>query len=236
MWAVAVAALAAIAVGVRWSRSGQPLAEFLALGVVRLYAALWHRWRANGPAPFPAAGPGIVIANHTCSADPTFILAGSRRLISFLVAREHYNVSRVSRRILDWLRCVSVTRNGQDVCAIRAALRRLQEGRLVGVFPEGNLSGVTRGQIRPGRAGVALLALRSGAPVFPVYIAGGPRTEKLLPSWVFPSKVAVRVVYGPAVDLSAFHGRRLNRKTLEEVTAYLMDHVAALRPPPSKKL
>jgi 4a-hydroxytetrahydrobiopterin dehydratase len=159
-----------------------------------------------------------------------FLLSWSNRLLSFVVAREHFRLSAITHGILTWLRCVPVTRGGQDACAARTALRRLREDCVLCIFPEGNLSGVARNHLRPGRAGVALLALRSRVPVFPVYIAGGPRTIKLLRSWLFPSPEPVQVVYGPRVDLSAYYGHPINRKTLEEVTAYIMRHVAALDP------
>src|SRR5262249_38144927 len=110
------------------------------------------------------------------------------------------------------------------------SLMQLSEGRMVGIFPEGNLSGTVGARIRPGKAGVALLALRSHAPVFPVYIDGGPRTEKLLLGWLRPSRVPVRVYYGRPVDLSAYYGRPVSRRLLEEVTELIMRRVAALRP------
>ena len=47
-------------------------------------------------------------------------------------------------------------------------------------------------------------------------------------AWLRPSRV--RVVFGPAVDLSAYVGRPISRKLLEEVTALLMRRVAELDP------
>jgi 1-acyl-sn-glycerol-3-phosphate acyltransferase len=230
MWALALVAAVAMVFLVRWKRSGKPLFDFTGLMLARLYTAMWHRRRGNGPAPFPAVGPGIVVSNHTCSADPTFIHAGGNRVIGYLTAREHYQGSRAAKWFLDSMRCVPVSRNCIDVGAIRSALRLLDEGHMIGIFPEGNLSGVARNRIRPGKAGVALLALRSRAPVFPVYIAGGPRTEKLLKGWLRPSKVPVHVYYGKPIDLSAYYGRPINRQLLEEVTEFIMQHVVALRP------
>jgi 1-acyl-sn-glycerol-3-phosphate acyltransferase len=231
MWALALVLAAAVAALVRWRWSGLPFHEFLAMGVARGYAALWHRTRCNRPAPFPPRGPAIVISNHTCSADPMFLLAGSNRLLSFVVAREHFNLCGPVRRLLGMMDCVPVIRGGHDACAARTGLRRLAQGRILCVFPEGNLSGVAKNRLRPGKPGAAFLALRSRVPVYPVYIAGGPRTEKLVRAWLVPSRVPVRVVYGDPVDLSAYYDRPINRKTLEEATAFLMRHVAALRPP-----
>src|SRR5206468_415427 len=128
--------------------------------------------------------------------------------------------------------CVPVGRDGRDPVAARKALRQLLAGRAVGLFPESNLAGVARDRLRPGKHGAAFLALASGAPVYPVYIAGGPRTHRLLRAWLWPSRKAVRVFFGPEVDLSAYRGRRRTRAVLEEVTQLLMRRIEALKPSP----
>jgi 1-acyl-sn-glycerol-3-phosphate acyltransferase len=203
--------------------------------VVRLYTHLWHRWSSNGPAPLPAKGSAILVANHTCSADPAFLIAGSRRLIGFAVAREHFNLHRLARLVLDVIRCVPVTRNGGDAMAARSLLRRLADGCVVCVFPEGNLSGVARNRVRAGKHGAAYLALVSRAPIYPAYIAGGPRTDRLLDSWLRPTPCAVRVFYGPAVDLSVYYEKPRTRRLLEKVTQLLRGRILDLKPASERK-
>jgi 1-acyl-sn-glycerol-3-phosphate acyltransferase len=225
---VAVLALVPALLLWRWRRSGLPLLEVFGLDLSRLYASLWFRWHGE-PSPLPARGPALLVANHTCSADPAFLLARSPRLFGFLVSREHYNVHPLIRRLLDYLGCVPVTRNGRDCTAARGALRRLTEGRILCVFPEGNLSGVARGRVRAAKHGAAYLALRSRAPVYPACITGGPSTEKLLRAWLWPKGKAARVRYGPPVDLSAYYGRPRDRRLLEEVTNLLMARVLGLK-------
>src|SRR5947209_255925 len=78
-------------------RSGQSLALFFFLQVARGYARLWHRATSNGPAPLPAAGPALLYANHTCSADPMFLLGTSPRPLGFLASQEHYRISFLTR-------------------------------------------------------------------------------------------------------------------------------------------
>jgi len=235
MWAFLVVIGLTAVMFVRWRRSGQRLTEFLALELVRWYARLWHGMVSNGRALVPARGPAILYANHTCSADPAFLQAGCPRPVSFLLAREYYEIGHF-RPLFERSGCVPVSRNGQDVCAIRRALRRLSEGRILCIFPEGGLSNAGRNRLRPSKAGVALLALRSRAPVYPAFIADGPQISEVLPAWLRPSRV--RVTFGPPVDLSAYYDRPINRKLLEEVTALLMDHVRTLgtKPPARARL
>lgn len=227
---LAVAALVAAVVLVRFARSGKRLFDFLCFPMTVAYARLWHRCTTKTEAPLPARGAAILVSNHTCSADPMFLQSGCRRTFCYLTAEEHYAGSRFIRTVLDQMDCVPVARTGHDAGALLRALKRLQEGRILVVFPEGNLSGVARNRLRRGKLGAALLALRTGAPVYPAYIAGGPRTRKLVLSWVWPPPGRVRVIYGPPIDLSAYSGRPRTRALVEEATEFIMRQVEALRP------
>jgi 1-acyl-sn-glycerol-3-phosphate acyltransferase len=203
-------------------------AEFVILRGSWLYARLWHRWSANRAEPMPADGPVILVSTHTCSADPTFLLAVSRRRLSFLVAREFYDTHPLITFILDTIRCVRVRRGGHDPMALRQALGRLRDGGMVALFPEGNLSGVCKGRMSRAKPGAALLALVSRAPVIPVCILGGPRTDRLLFSWLLPSSREARVRFGDPIDLSAWHDQPRTRRTIEAVRDVILAGVKAL--------
>ena len=203
-------------------------AEFVIIRGANAYARLWHRWSANRPCPFPETGPAIVVCTHTCSADPTFLLAACRRpQLSFIVAHEFYRTHPIVTGVLDRMRCIPVKRGGQDPMALRKALRRLQDGGIVCLFPEGNLSGVARNRSIRAQAGAALLALRSRAPVIPVAIRGGPRTHQLLLSWLLPSARGTRAFFGDPIDLSTYYDRARTRQTLEKVRDVIQRHVDA---------
>lgn len=230
MWALLCVIAAVYWLLRAWIRSGLPWFDFVLLRFASVYARLWHRWSCNRRGKFHPVGPGIVIANHTCSADPTLIMAGCDRLFSFLVSHQHFNLHPISYGVLSYMRCIPVTRAGQDPGGLLRALKRLGEGGIVCLFPEGNLSGVALNRLRPGKPGAALLALRSGAPVYPVFIAGGPRTDRLLHSWLFPCGKAARLCIGPAIDLSRYLDQPRTRKVIEEVTTLFMSKIAELNP------
>ncbi len=235
-WPILLPACLALAILLRWRWYGIDWYSYLILFGARIYARLWHRWGSNcWMAPFPETGPFLVISNHTCSADPAFLLAACKRPISFLVAREHYDVHFLIRNLLNHLSCIKVARGGNDPVALRQAIRRLQQGMPVCLFPEGGLSGVAKNRILHAKPGIAFLALVTRVPVYPLYISGGPRTEQLLNSWVWPTPKAVHVTFGKPIDLTAYFGRPITRKLIEEVTGVIMDHVRALRPRQNEK-
>ena len=229
MWAIIICIVGLIVWLVRWQRSGLDAFGFFSHEVLQVYGRLWKRCTcAGGRLPIPARGPAIVIANHTCSADAAFLQTFANRPLGHVMAREYYDDLPKLRWLFEYLGCVVVKRDGLDLCGIPRALRRLDEGRVLCMWPEGGLSGARKRYGRRARCGVALLALRSSVPIYPVYISGGPRRHEVLPAWLLPSRA--RIYPGPPIDLSPFRGRRINRPLLEQVTRYLMRQIFALDP------
>jgi 1-acyl-sn-glycerol-3-phosphate acyltransferase len=204
--------------------------------IASLYGRLCFHWRANRPCPFLDASPALIIANHRSPIDPLLIWAGvtNRRPLEFLTAQEYFGIPGV-QFIFDAMRAIPVARDGKDTGPTRTALRRLQAGRLLGVFPEGRIN--TGPGLLPGNTGIAWLALQSKAPVYPVFIHNALQGHSMvgaLYTWT-----RARVTYGDPVDLTAYYGRRSSPELLQEVTDLLMEHLAALggiAPPPHPTL
>jgi 1-acyl-sn-glycerol-3-phosphate acyltransferase len=169
--------------------------------VARAYCRLWHRLGFDGWAPLPAEGPAILIANHTCCIDHLLIQSRARRVLGFVIARDMYELP-VVHYFCVRTGCIPVDRDGRDLRAMRAALRTLEEGRVVPIFPEGRITPQGGRALGPIRSGAAFLALRSGAPVIPAFLSGTPETVEIGPALLRRSRA--RVVFGPPIDLSDF--------------------------------
>src|SRR5207237_8111123 len=87
----------------------------------------------------PPSGPAILVANHPSHSDPAFLVAAGLRPLCFLHAGEYFDVP-VLRNLFDRVGCIPVRRDGHDTAAVRAAMRRLAEGRAVCAFPDGDIS------------------------------------------------------------------------------------------------
>lgn len=191
--------------------------------VARSYLRCLFHWRENKACPFPQEGPAIIIANHSSPMDPMLVWAGRRRIIGFMMAREFYEVKYV-HWIFRLMQSIPVERNGKDMGPTRKAFRRLKSGELVGIFPEGGIN--TEQRLLPGNPGVAWLALRSKAPVFPVYICNAPGGDNMIQPFI--NFTHTQTKYGDQIDLSPFYDRPRTQELLKEVTNYLMSHLAAL--------
>ncbi len=212
-------------------RSARNWFGIVSVSALHLFARWWHGCTPGPGSAQLGAGPAILVANHANYSDPAFITSACLRPLSFLHAQESYN-----KPVLRFFFCrfgsIPVERKGWNVRAVRTALRRLQEGATVGIFPEGkvNPTGLTGHY----KLGAAFLALHSRAPVYPVRVVGGPRSGKILGDWLWPAG-GVQVYLGPPVDLSAYYGQPIKRRLLKEVTAVLMDRIATLAEDTSPK-
>jgi len=202
-----------------------PLPEALVRRIVTGYMTVWHGFRRGNACLIPGKGPVIVAANHTSTLDPLALAVGSpRRMIRFLMAREYYKIP-ILRRFFRWAGCIAVSRSGSDAPAIRAALGALRAGDVVGVFPEGGIS--ENQALRPGKPGIALLALLSGATVVPVYISGLRPHLSMRRDYLGRSKIKLN--YGSPMRFENLRGEYKNREVLQQVTDQIMKAIAGVR-------
>jgi 1-acyl-sn-glycerol-3-phosphate acyltransferase len=196
-------------------------------GLTIAYCGLWHRLKTNGWAPLPETGPAILIANHTCGIDHLILQAGCRRVLGFMIAREYYEWRKISY-FTKLVGCIPVNRDGRDLQATRTALRALESGRVLPIFPEGKVtpsSGAVLGEMRPG---AAFIAIRAGVPVIPAYIRGTPPTDQIGASLITPSRS--HVTFGQPIDLSRFNRHQAGDKdVLTEVSRLFRQALLDLR-------
>jgi cytidylate kinase len=184
--------------------------------------ALW-RLEGRGLQHVPASGPVLLVSNHSSLLDPPFVGGVAPRQLTFLAKAELFEVP-LFGRLIHGLNARPVRRDGADAGALRVALRALERGAALLVFPEGTRG--DEGQLREPKPGAALLAVLSGAPVVPVRVHGSgrawPRGRRL------PRPAKVVVTFGPALRFERPAGG--DRKDhYESVSRQMMTAIARLR-------
>jgi 1-acyl-sn-glycerol-3-phosphate acyltransferase len=137
--------------------------------ICRIFLRTVRRMTVMEVVPVPDRGGLIVVANHTSYWDPVILGCALRRQVFFMAKEELFRIPGLGR-VIRWLGAFPVRRGAPDRAAYRTALTLLRQGRAVGIFPEGTRSHT--GRLLPPQAGAAVLALRTGVPVVPVYIRG----------------------------------------------------------------
>jgi 1-acyl-sn-glycerol-3-phosphate acyltransferase len=195
----------------------------LLIPLVRLILRLAWRLEGRGEQHVPRAGPVLLVANHSSLLDPALIGGATRRPVSFLAKAELFRIP-LFGGLIRALNAFPVRREGGDPAALRAALRVLEAGGTLLVFPEGTRG--PEGALRPGKAGAGMLAVLSGAPVVPAYVRGSgqalPRGRR------FPRPARVTVTFGPPLRFSPEHGRD-RKESYEAASRAMMAAIARLK-------
>jgi 1-acyl-sn-glycerol-3-phosphate acyltransferase len=171
-------------------------------------------------ARLPAESGFILASNHISHFDPPFLGSRFRRYVDWMAMEELFH-HWAGAFLMESLCAFGVRRDGLDRTGIRIALKRLQEGRVVGVFPEGGIR-AGKGSVLEGAPmwpGVSALAVLSGKPIVPSVIIG---TDRLYhqKNWFRFRHVPVWVGFGeqilPQSGLPKREARELVQKSLSE--------------------
>ncbi len=146
--------------------------------IIRVYTRITCRIDAPDLKKVPWQGPLIAISNHTGQIEVPLIFAHlqPRRVTGWAKIESWDN------KFLNWVFTVwgmiPVRRGEADMHALKAAIRALENGYILGVAPEGtrNYNGI----LKRGLPGAVTLALHTGAPVIPIAHWGGENFMKNL--------------------------------------------------------
>jgi 1-acyl-sn-glycerol-3-phosphate acyltransferase len=175
-------------------------------------------------------GTGYILAsNHISHFDPPFLGSRFKRYVDWMAMEELFR-NRVSAVLMESLCAFRVRRDGTDRTGIRTAVKRLEEGRVVGVFPEGGIR-AGKGSVLEGAAmwpGVSALSVLSGKPIVPGVILGSDRLYDQR-NWFRFRRVPVWIGFGekisPRGDLPKRDARDLIQKSLSEAFVSLKERL-----------
>src|SRR4029453_12954977 len=159
MWSTAAALIfllalivaPALAVLQRLAPSPMSLVQRILWGLAYLRVKLRWRTRWEGELPVEEGRGAVIVCNHRSSVDPFFVQTVTGRKIHWMVARE-YCEHPALRWFLGTCEVIPVGRGGIDTAATKTALRIVESGGLVGMFPEGRIN-MTDGLFFPLRPG-----------------------------------------------------------------------------------
>jgi len=200
------------------------LSTFVVNPVIKGILNVIARIDATEMARLPYTGPAIVCVNHINFLEVPLIHLYTRpRPAVGLVKRETWDQFFVGRMASAW-NAIPVDRGGNDVNALRAAESHLAAGGMILIAPEGTRSG--NGVLRPARAGIITLAIRTGAPIIPVAHYGG---EAFWTNIKRVRRTPVTFRVGEPFSVS-FNGTEMTRQIREAALTETMGRLAALLP------
>lgn len=203
---------------------GQPRVGLLARparAVARPAMRVLFNSRVTGLENVPVEGPAIISANHRSFFDTPLLMATSPRPVTFL-GKAEYMDKRTTRYLFPAFGMVPINRDAAraSMAALTTAAALLDDGQLVGIYPEGTRS--RDGDLHRGHTGVAHLALMTGAPIVPVGLIGTHEIQPIGRAVPRPFSGAVRVRFGEPIhadDYRAGGSRTRRRHMVNDVMA-----------------
>jgi len=170
-------------------------------------------FRVSGLENLPSSPKVILAANHSSFLDAVAVACAYPRKVYFMAAEFLFD-----RKFLGWVMqiggCIPLKRGGFNKEAVKEALRILQFGHPLGIFPEGRIT--EDGKMIPARKGIGLIAKMAHAKIIPTAIEGTfeawPKQEK------FPKRFPIEVRFGKPVAESEFESpEELTREVMAEI-------------------
>lgn len=173
----------------------------------------------------PKKGPGILASNHTSNLEgPIYYVLIQPREATGLAKRELWQ-NAATRFFMQVWGLIPVSRGRPDPKAMNRAMRALDQGKFLGIAPEGTRS--KEGKLQRGFPGAALLATAKQVPIYPMVQWGMiefPRNIRRL------RRTPITIRVGSPFLLLKPEGRRPSRDQLREMTDEMMYQLARLLP------
>jgi len=188
----------------------------LILAIVRGVYRLLFKIEIEGLENIPEDKNFLVIPNHLSYFDPPMIAAFLPTDMAYMAKASLFSVPGLGS-LIKAFGAFPVKKTGNDIAAVKTAIRILKDGKSLTLFPEGQRV-KTPGVLGEGKLGAAMIASKSGVGFLPIGINA---------TYKFRSRVKMSV--GKYIDFSEYHDRRLNSEELQKVTnELLMPQIAEL--------
>ncbi len=159
----------------------------------------------------PQSGSVVLAGNHTSPNDIFILISSTKRVIHFLGKDELFKGP--MKKFFTSAGVIPVNRRTKDGHALRAAEEVLQNGRVIGIFPEGTTKKNAPVTILPFKIGAVKMAHDTGAPIVPFAITG---------KYGFFRKT-VKLKFYPPFLVESDDLTSENEKFMERITQYILN-------------
>jgi len=194
--------------------------------ILRLLLNIIARVELVGFEHLPSSPGYVVAANHIGRLDAALAYYAIDRPDIIMVVAEKYKKYAIFRWLVRITHGMFIDRYNADIGAVRATLRRLKQGQILTITPEGTRS--KSGNLIEAKTGGIYLAWKAGVPILPVAVTGS-EDAVVKDRLKHFRRLHIKIVAGPAFTLPAIAGKGRNA-LMQHYTDEVMCRIAALLP------
>ena len=171
--------------------------------------------------PSENEGPYIIASNHICNVDPIFLCgATDKQQPHFMAKKELFKIP-LLKGLISKLGAYPVDRGGADVKAIRHSVNLLENGKCLGIFPQGHRYKGEDPRTTPVKSGIAMLATKTHAQILPCFI----KTKK---NKVVPFFTKVEIIVGKPIKFEELNYNPEEKGEYVRISNYIFERICSL--------
>jgi 1-acyl-sn-glycerol-3-phosphate acyltransferase len=195
---------------------------FFFKAILYIFFKVFNRLEVIGAENVPKEGGVIVAANHLSYLDPPLIGAALKRQATYMAKEGLFNIPMLGAVIR--LFSFPVRRGRPQPSIIKEAIKKLKQGELIVMFPEGGRS--ITGSLLEAKRGIGVIAGISRMPVVPTLIKG---TEKALPVGArFLQPARITVIFGKPIVIDK---KETDKHFQDRISNGIMEAIRKLKEP-----
>ncbi len=178
--------------------------------LIKAFFYIVYRPIVIGKENIPKDGPFVLAGNHTNNMDCLFLIATNKKTIHFL-AKDELLKSKFGF-IFKAMGIIPVNRREKDHTALPTAIKELEKGHVIGIFPEGTFNR-TSDVIMPFKIGAVKMAHDTHSRIVPFAIVGKYK----------PFVKRMKIIYGKPYVVKDDNLDLENAKLMDKVKALLQE-------------
>lgn len=173
--------------------------------IMRVLFKLYYNPKIINKEVIPKEGPILIVGNHKHIYDQCLTIMATKRVIHYMAKKEYFDGK------MAWffklVGCIPVDRSIKDHNATDKALKVLNSGGAIGLFPEGTRNKIKDVFLLPFKFGTVSMAKKTNATIIPFGLTG---------DYKFRSK-NLTIRYGTPFKVGDMDLEDANKKLYEEV-------------------
>lgn len=170
-----------------------------------------------GKKNLPRKKKAILTCNHRSNSDVVVVDIGLRAR-PYILAKHTLFENKFNGAVLKSFGAIPVNRDSMGLSTVKTVLNALKDEKWLLIFPEGTRKDISNDEQMSLKNGTAMFALKSGAPVVPMWLVKKPK--------VFSRNV---LLIGEPFELKQFEGQKLTNEILSEASGIISEKMQQLR-------
>lgn len=186
---------------------------------------LLFRFEVHGRENIPKRGGCILASNHVSFLDPVALVVACFRTLHFMARDDLFTLPILGKFLLR-VNVFPLKKERVDIEAIKKALGKLTEDKIVALFPEGGR--IFNGRLGSGELGVGLLAYKAKVKIIPAFVKG---SDLALPQHAkFIRLKKIKVYFGKPLVLDDIINNSAEKKQIyQQTTDAVMQSITQLK-------